>query len=306
MKKFLLGLAAFAATLSVNAEVAEHLYIIGNIGNVWAANEGVELTKVSEGVFTIDVTADYEKSFNFADQLAETAEDWETLNAHRYTPADEVDSKNVEPGNSYPMKYGESGAYWKINPGRYTINVDTNTMTMTITGEADPIEDVLYVIGTIGEKSQWWNINHTDYTLPKIADGVYENTFTINADSMMFRFYSALGYWESNSIGSQWEDYPIDITLSEAEPVFSGACVDYGKGSWNIPVWISGNAIKMHVDLNDYTVEFTYINATDIESINTDTADAEYFNMQGMRVSDPSNGLYIMRKGDVTKKVVIR
>lgn len=44
---------------------------------------------------------------------------------------------------------------------------------------------------------------------------------------------------------------------------------------------------------------------TGIESIGADARQAEYYNLQGQRVANPSTGVYIMRQGDTVKKVVI-
>lgn len=45
-----------------------------------------------------------------------------------------------------------------------------------------------------------------------------------------------------------------------------------------------------------------------IDDIEIDAGDApvEYFNLQGVRVDEPQNGLYIRRQGNVTEKVIIR
>lgn len=43
----------------------------------------------------------------------------------------------------------------------------------------------------------------------------------------------------------------------------------------------------------------------DIE-IDAENAPVEYFNLQGVRVDEPQNGLYIRRQGNVTEKVIIR
>ncbi|MDE6582875.1 MAG: hypothetical protein K2K47_10160, partial [Duncaniella sp.] len=45
---------------------------------------------------------------------------------------------------------------------------------------------------------------------------------------------------------------------------------------------------------------------TGIEAIGADAAEAEYYNLQGQRVANPSTGVYIMRQAGTVKKVVIR
>ena len=44
-----------------------------------------------------------------------------------------------------------------------------------------------------------------------------------------------------------------------------------------------------------------------VENISTEDANqpAEYFNLQGVRVDNPENGLYICRRGNTTTKVLV-
>ena len=76
-----------------------------------------------------------------------------------------------------------------------------------------------------------------------------------------------------------------------------------------------GNFVVVYGKLIDYngTKEFTngnYIvtldgNTTGVEAIESDAnAPVEYFNLQGVRVDNPANGLYIMRQGSKVVKVV--
>ena len=44
-----------------------------------------------------------------------------------------------------------------------------------------------------------------------------------------------------------------------------------------------------------------------VEVVETENnAPAEYYNLQGVRVANPSNGMYIVRKGASVSKVLIR
>ena len=44
----------------------------------------------------------------------------------------------------------------------------------------------------------------------------------------------------------------------------------------------------------------------DIELEEEAAAEAEYFNLQGVRVSNPSNGIFIVKKGSKTSKQIFR
>ena len=49
-------------------------------------------------------------------------------------------------------------------------------------------------------------------------------------------------------------------------------------------------------------------NGSSVAVVEVEDADApvEYFNLQGVRVSNPENGLYIRRQGSKVEKIVIR
>lgn len=59
-----------------------------------------------------------------------------------------------------------------------------------------------------------------------------------------------------------------------------------------------------------FTFEMTegLVGMTGIEAIeaNDENAPAEYFNLQGVKVANPANGLFIRRQGSKVEKVVIR
>ena len=50
--------------------------------------------------------------------------------------------------------------------------------------------------------------------------------------------------------------------------------------------------------------EFAEANA--IEGIDAENAPAEYFNLQGVRVENPENGLFIRRQGNKVEKVIVK
>ena len=59
-----------------------------------------------------------------------------------------------------------------------------------------------------------------------------------------------------------------------------------------------GNEIKK------YTFEVPAV-ATAIESVEVENAPVEYYNLQGVKVANPENGLFIKKQGAKTTKVVL-
>lgn len=113
-------------------------------------------------------------------------------------------------------------------------------------------------IWLIGEP-QGWDINgKAEWRLFESSDAidskVYHGTFDIPG-IFRFRFYTAVGDWESNSIGAQVEDNPVIIELKNG--VYTGAAVA-GKGAWEVADW-GGGKVSMTVDLNNMTVTFEQV-----------------------------------------------
>lgn len=98
---------------------------------------------------------------------------------------------------------------------------------------------------------QGWNIGGSpEWRLfePANAIGskVYVGVFELPA-APMFRFYTEVGNWDANSLGSQVDDNPIDFELVDGSATI--AMVN-GKGSFNFPAFMGGT-VTMTVDLSD-------------------------------------------------------
>lgn len=137
----------------------------------------------------------------------------------------------------------------------------------------------------------------------------------------------------------------VSMTLSQAANKFKDhadymantkVCVREGEGEWtkleitNVP---DGNENWNFIDseaisLNDFVgkkiqIGFNYVSTengggkweiknltvtgeTGIAAVDVEEGEAVYFNLQGMRVLNPENGLYIERRGNKARKVLIR
>jgi predicted enzyme related to lactoylglutathione lyase len=85
-----------------------------------------------------------------------------------------------------------------------------------------------------------------------IGSKIYSGVFDIPAGSAMFRFYTALTGWDTDSYGSQEDDNPIEFSI---DGVFSNDLVK-GKGSFSFPDW-PGGQMTIIVDMsieNNYSI----------------------------------------------------
>lgn len=135
-------------------------------------------------------------------------------------------------------------------PGVEYSSIFSNVVVLSEVKSYIPIRDPrsIYVIG----QPQGWDINSDKLKATEVDPGsnIYYSKFSIASGQFMFRFYTELGDWETNSLGSQVDDNPIDIEFTDGE--YTGPVVA-GKGSWNYPDW-TGGTVEVTVDLNDYTI----------------------------------------------------
>lgn len=153
--------------------------------------------------------------------------------------------QTVDCGTGYENNF--TLANW--NGGKIDFSFNLTTLQLTLTATEISLPKQLYLVGA---PQGDWNVEESEFILDSTEDGIYTAKFEIPEGKFQFRFYSALGEWDSNSIGSQVEDSPINITLTDGE--YSGECL-WGKGTWNYPDW-NGGTVDMTVNLNNMTVNF--------------------------------------------------
>lgn len=96
--------------------------------------------------------------------------------------------------------------------------------------------------------------HYADWALYEPADNIgcqiYTNTFDICAYPM-FRFYTALTGWDADSWGSQVDDNPIDVELTNGEFIHD---LVKGKGAFNFTNFTEAGPMWIQVDMNTHKV----------------------------------------------------
>lgn len=108
----------------VAAEVVD-LFILGDIQG-WNPAEGIKL-EMKDGKYVFDYKADKETYFAFTTKLGADKDDWATVNANRFGPA-EKDAAAVEGENT--LVKGENA--FKIAAGEYKMTVDLDALKLVI------------------------------------------------------------------------------------------------------------------------------------------------------------------------------
>lgn len=200
---------------------------------------------------------------------------------------------------------------WGTNPANTTIEVTNIKLIKYVTGdEPEPATtpEQLYLNGAIVgwvEPSEANADKFADYILAETekGSGIYTGEFEFEAkENNSFRFYSKLDGWDNSSIGASQNDQQLPFTFTDN--VYEGEIFIGGKGSWQLPDDFAGK-VNMTVNLNDKTIKLEAETKQDsIESIEAESADAVYYNLQGVRVANPENGIFIKVAGKKVEKVI--
>lgn len=190
----------------------------------------------------------------------------------------------------------------------------------------------VYAVGNIGfegaSEATLWAPHNGDFKLSYLGKGVYEikniQMFEDVNDGVKtgyskFRFHTKLGTWESGDTGTHYR--PTEETLlnigtgTSTTDVTTDATDDR---NWKVETALVKNTqtgvdtyyvydLKLDLLNNKLTIDGTH-HTTGVESISVEdsAAPVEYFNLQGVRVENPENGLYIVRQGNKVSKQLIR
>lgn len=316
----------------------ETLYVIGEVdGNTWAADKGTKLTKQGD-VFYGDITLTGTENgyFSFAVKLASSATAWGELNVigNRYAPSSDTQlTLNV----ASPLSPAPDDAKaWYCTNGEYAVLVDFAKNTVTLApkgtrpenggGDTGDSPAHLYLIGDLPGHN--WEANY-GVEMTKSGD-----VFTATNVELTTAYENDYGYFSfASQLGSTPTDWDGDGTSgglnggnrygstgSAAVPPAPGVDIEIAAGqtldivefkagvnasacaSWKI---LPG---KYNITADLANMKITVRNASDaVEGIDADnfSGEPEYYNLQGVRVAEPTQGIYIVRRGSkVTKEVI--
>lgn len=182
----------------------------------------------------------------------------------------------------------------------------------------------VYVIGDIkrfdDSEAHIWANNWDGAQMTYEGEGIYKikrlemlpnnyNTPELQKDfkPCLFRLISKLDSEWNN--GNNYGPSNDDKTFVQGSP--SNFKIEVGKSNnnWSFATSKSSDhfdTIDLTLDVINGTLSSDY--STGVESISEDNtnAPAEYFNLQGVKVNNPENGLYIVRQGNKVSKQYIR
>ncbi|MDE5551705.1 MAG: hypothetical protein K2I91_00750, partial [Muribaculaceae bacterium] len=147
---------------------------------------------------------------------------------------------------------------------------------------------------------------YEQYKLRNEGHGLFTGSFLCPAsDDASFLFYTPLSDMGLYPIGAS-ESYEYSpISISTGEWANSGIAVG-GKGMWALGDCNEDVNVDFRLDLRLCELSMK-INSSGVESVDDKyDADITYFTLQGVKVENPSNGIYIKVTAKGSEKVYIR
>lgn len=291
---------AMAMALIAASASAQTLYFKGS-GTGLSWDEGTDLAvEQKDGKYTVTI----ENLSSFKMSTVSSTEGWDAYNDGALYGAMGATSNKENLGQPITLEINAANndTPWL---GEYTIVVsgDLTTLTLTTTTPEPVGFKKIYLVGTINgwstdaEVLAPWEFDTTDgvtYWFDCTGDKI------LPADSKVKIFG---GVWALPNCGPGDEIVPFDEPLIWANNSNSGDGVvtdEYeGTIKAEFPDGFFADAfvtffpeLKEHAGVADVVID--------------ENAAAEYFNLQGVRVANPENGIFIRRQGNKATKVLVK
>ena len=289
LRKVLAVVMTVVAAFSVSAQ---NLYIFGSF-NGWNPQESIEMWN-DNGVYTIE-EIEFGTGGNFGLATIQSS-DWDAVNANRYG-FEEDNAKAVE-GQAMKIVKG-AGAIQVPAAGIYNIYVNLSAMTVTLKKSGDVVINVpnqLYAVGNLSAGS--WD-PATAVELTKEGNIFYgEVTFTGAGDGYSyFAVSGGKGDWTSVN-AARFAPVAGEVAFNLDEKVE----FDRGEAAFKV---VAEGTYFINVDFDSMTV-WVSSEAAGVEAIEVETATPVYYNLQGVEVANPQNGLFIVKQGNKVSKQLIK
>ncbi len=193
------------------------------------------------------------------------------------------------------------------------VYINTYTRSAIISFEKYPDYNEIPAIYLVGYMTGWrepsasYEEDYKEYRLENNGNGRFTGTFLCPAsDSAYFRFYQALTGWDGGaSIGATPEDYVNTPVVVTTENWYGSRYVLGGKGNWALEDWNEDKYVVFELNMRDEVLNMM-VTTSGVNGVEKSDDEATYFTLQGVRVAEPADGIYIKVTSKGSEKVYIR
>ena len=267
------------------------IYMVGHDG-AWDPANPLEIAG-EYGVYTMEGVEFTNTEF----KISTSKGDWNAFNTNCY----DVVNNPIAIGEPATLKKGDQNIKIGATAGTYDVTIDLENMTITLQGVIE-YPEVIYAIGNVNGYS--WSTSE-GVALAHVGDGVYEGEFEIdNADNGFgyFQFATTLGAdWDVVNAGTRYGAEEVNL-LVEANGSYT-MTDNWGGGTQSWKSAAGTCTVRVDVVNNKLNIlEFTGVEGVEFD----ENAPVEYYNLNGVKVENPTNGTFIKVQGNKTAKVYIK
>ena len=151
----------------------------------------------------------------------------------------------------------------------------------------------LYIVGY---DNNWDPANPTVIPMTEETAGVYEAVLAFA--NTEFKFSENKGSWDEFNAKAICIANDVVVALDQATPIWK-----YADTNCKAAVE-AGKEYKVTIDLINNTI--TISESTAVEGIEVEEGEAVYYNLQGVQVANPANGVFIKVQGNKASKVLVK
>lgn len=274
------------------ASAVDHLNIIGSATpGGWSVLDGILMPPVADGenVFSCIgyLKADEEFKFTCGKDFSDSNKEYRNASTDPY----EI-SNLIQGGNDYKFKVKESA--------NYKVVCDLNDMTVSVTKaeyQENPIRfNALFMVGNA--TSGGWNIVDGTRLEWGGESEPFKFTWTGELNEGEFKI-------DSNSYNGDWAGPWFFAGLDEDGNIDYSKIIADGTGDRKWQIAESGR-YNVDIDLLKGSIAITKAPLDGIEDIvDENECTPVYYNLQGIQVANPSNGIFIKKAGNKVTKVIL-
>ena len=288
MKKFYFLTLALICAFVANA-AGDALYMVG-YNNSWDPANPTEIPYNAEkGCYYLENVT----FTNTTCKISENKGTWNEFNAKAMCIADDETVNIGVAANLY--LYSESNINI-ASTGTFDVYVDLTNKTITLKEpEVTAYPEKLYLIGLFND----WATADKTYALNKTAnEGEYLISVTFNEQTYFSVLTNPAADW--GSVGTRYvPEGNQDKNINDLTATYNA--VVGNNGAWILPA----GAYYLLLDINNLTLKVSTDDPTAIDEVAADNAAVEYYNLQGVKVANPENGIFIKKQGNKVAKVVL-
>ena len=280
---------------SVDKLFEETVYLAGQCNGWNPADDAYKFARQDDGTYTLDVEGT-------VGEFKLTNGSWDVNYGSN--------GSAIVAGQPYALVQG--GGNLSVNLVDPHFVLDVETWTLTVTGEEVPVEvpEHVYVIGTLSV-AQWAPAQAVELTRQEgTSTFKVENLEIVSASSD-----NALGYFSFiTTCDSDWNVVNASDRFGAASNnerilvpgTTSMVCYQGGVNAGSAYAWsIEAGKYDITIDFDAMTINVIE-SQSGVEAIEAINSDARYFNLQGVEVAAPANGVFIEVLGNQVRKVYVK